>query len=399
MVRFAIDANEANTTQRVGSNVYAFQLLSALEQLTQQLPIEQTILLSQPPIPELPAERAGWKYQVIGPKKFWTQWALPLYLFQHRAEFDLLFTPGHYAPRISAVPYVSAVMDTAYLEYPQQFTMLDRLQLTHWTKYSVRNAAHVITISQHARQSIQDSYHLPPEKVSVIYPAAVLTDSSLADVERKTFFAEHHINEPYILYVGTLQPRKNLEMLITAFETFSKQLGRSKKSTQTSKLHSAPSLVLAGKIGWLAEGILQRIDESPFQSRIITPGFITDDQKRALYEHSLCTTLVGLHEGFGMPPLEAMVYGSIPVVARATSLPEVVGEAGYQVDPASPQDLAEKFLEIAQLNATHKAMLKKKGREQAAAFSWNSSAAELLKILLIQAKKYNSSVEYESPVV
>ncbi|MEX0895708.1 MAG: glycosyltransferase family 1 protein [Patescibacteria group bacterium] len=397
MLRLAIDANEANTTQRVGSNVYAFQLLTALESLTQSLPIETTILLAQPPIAALPKARQGWQYQVIQPTKFWTQWALPLYLYRNREHFDVLFTPGHYAPRFSPIPYVSAVMDTAYLEYPQQFTMRDRIQLTKWTEYSVKKASHVITISQHAKQSIVRSYKLPEEAVSVVYPAAVPTSEELTEAERSQFFSTHTISEPFILYVGTLQPRKNLDVLISAFESFSKQLGRTKlHSPQGARYSAAPTLVLAGKIGWLADSILERIEQSPFANRIITPGFISDAEKKALYKRALCTTLIGLHEGFGIPPLEAMSYGCIPVVANATSLPEVVGEAGYIVEPSSTTDLSRTFLEIAQLNARHKAILTKKGREQAAQFSWHTSAAKLLKVMVQQAKKSNPTLDFST---
>lgn len=395
MLRLAIDANEANTTQRVGSNVYAFQLISALEALTRSLPVTVTVLLAEPPIDALPKERSGWTYQVLKPTKFWTQWALPLYLFKNKSAFDILFTPGHYAPRISAVPYVSAVMDTAYLEYPQQFTLRDRLQLTNWTAYSVKNASHVITISQHAKTSIRQSYQLAEQSVSVVYPAAVLTEETLTEAEKSNFFAQHSISKPYILYVGTLQPRKNLDVLITAFESFSKQLGRSKLHTTSSRQTAAPTLVLAGKIGWLADSILERIASSPFANRIITPGFVSDAEKRALYENALCTTLVGLHEGFGIPPLEAMQYGCIPVVANATSLPEVVGEAGYIVEPSNAADLSRVFLEIAQMSAKHKAILTKKGREQATKFNWEASAAQLLKILLTQAKKHAPNLDVQ----
>jgi len=384
-LRLAIDANEANTAQRVGSNVYAFELIKALEVLLRELPIEANILLSKPPESDLPAERAGWKYSVFGPVKLWTQWALPLHLFQHRTDYDLLFTPSHYAPRISPIPYISAVMDTAYLEFPDQFTVLDRLQLTEWTRYSVRGARHVITISQHAKQSVCDAYKLPSDKVSVIYPAANPSSQSLSEIERVKFFSEHHISRPYVLYVGTLQPRKNLDVLISAFESFSQQLARSYKSRKqplsTSPNRGAPCLVLAGKVGWLAEPILKRIQESPFRARIITPGYISDAEKRTLYEHALCTTLVGSHEGFGIPPLEAMLYGSIPVVARATSLPEVVGNAGFSIGPGDTKALAQTFREIIELGAKQRAILLKAGREQAAKFSWQKSAAELVKLL------------------
>jgi glycosyltransferase involved in cell wall biosynthesis len=139
--------------------------------------------------------------------------------------------------------------------------------------------------------------------------------------------------------------------------------------------------VLAGKVGWLADKILARIDSSPFKSRIVLPGFISEEQKKSLYQSSLCTVLVGIHEGFGIPPLEAMKYGSIPIVANATSLPEVVGEAGFIVDAFDTKKLAQTFYEVHSLSRTQKAVYRKLGREQSQRFSWEQSAQKTLEIL------------------
>lgn len=389
---FVIDGNEANVSNRVGSNVYAFELLSALEKVLRTTGHKVTVLLSNPPLTDLPPSRKGWEYLEIYPQKLWTQWALPLHLWQHRQHYDAFLTPGHYAPRFSPVPYISAVMDTAYLEYPEQFTTHDRVQLRNWTQYSVKRAQKILAISEFTKASVIANYGTPSNKIEVVYPAVKDVSSSLSATRRNQFFKEHKVTEPYILFVGTLQPRKNLETIIEAFELFSRKVASNNlKSKQTLKTQPVilPKLVLAGKVGWLADKILARIENSPFKTRIILPGFISDEEKKALYQTSLCTVLVGIHEGFGIPPLEAMKYGSIPVVANATSLPEVVGESGFIVEPFDSKKLADTFLEIHSLSKKQRAIYRKLGREQSAKFSWSKSAKQALALLEATAQERN----------
>ncbi|PIR61459.1 MAG: hypothetical protein COY81_00400 [Candidatus Pacebacteria bacterium CG_4_10_14_0_8_um_filter_43_12] len=383
-LQLAIDGNEANVEHRVGSNVFAFEVIKSLELLLRRYHHQVTILLSTPPVIDLPAERTGWRYQVIGPQQFWTQWGLPIYLWKERKKYDVFFTPGHYAPRFCPVPYVSSVMDTAYLEYPGQFTTHDRVQLRHWTAYSVKHAKKVIAISEFTKASIVAHYAIPEERIEVVYPAASEITSALTPTEKTQFFKRHAIFEPYFLFVGTIQPRKNLITLINAFEIFSRKLASNNllSRTQTKiKPRQLPKLVLAGKVGWLADDILERIEHSPFKSRIILTGFVSETEKKALYQSASCNFLLGLYEGFGIPPLEAIQYGTIPVVANATSLPEVVGQAGYIVPAKNSKRLAEVMLEITNQSKKTKAIFRKLGREQAKKFDWQLSAQKTLAIL------------------
>lgn len=389
---FVIDGNEANVLNRVGSNVYAFELIAALEKLLRSSSHKVTVVLSSEPQPALPKNRKGWDYIVIKPKKFWTQWAFPLHLLRNRHEYDALLTPGHYAPRFSSVPYISAVMDTAYLEYPEQFTTQDRVQLRNWTAYSVKHATKILAISEFTKASIVANYSVAPEKIEIVYPAVKEVTESLTASEKSTFFKTHKVTEPYILFVGTLQPRKNIETIIEAFELFSRKIASNNLKSKHSRQHIInllPKLVLAGKVGWLANKILSRVEDSPFRSRIVLPGFISDQEKKLLYQHSLCTVLMGIHEGFGIPPLEAMKYGSIPIVANATSLPEVVGQAGLIVDPFDTKKLADAFYEVHSLSRTNRAIYRKLGRDQSNKFSWEKSASKVIQLLEEIASKRN----------
>lgn len=369
----AIDGNEANVANRVGSNVYAYEILIQLERQTRaDKTFTFTILLAAELKTDLPKEREGWQYSVIGPKVFWTQWALPLHLFLHSHNYDLFYTPGHYAPRFSSVPYVSSVMDLAFIPYPKHFKKEDSLKLTAWTKYSVQHARKVIAISEYTKQEIIKYYQKPAKDIIVAYPAVrppkkLPSRETISSVEKK-----FKIYSPYILFLGTIQPRKNIETLVAAFELMLKR----------RMLPFKPQLVLAGKVGWLAEPIMKRIQSSSVQKYIITTDFISDREKEALLAGADATALLGLYEGFGIPPLEALHFGSIPVVSETTSLPEVVGEAGFVVDPTDTKAIAKTLTQVLTLNSTKRAQLRKHAREQVKQFSWESTTQRILETLL-----------------
>lgn len=364
----AIDGNEANVQRRVGSNIYAYELLLELEQ---QLRSNQnwivTVLLTTHPLADMPPERKGWQYVVLRPKQLWTQWALPKYLQANKQRFDLFFTPGHYAPRHSPIPYISAVLDLAFLSHPESFTLRDRLQLTYWTKYSVKHAKKIITISQASKQEIVEKYHIKAKDVVVGYPAIGKIEK-ISQQQVHEIITKFSLPKSFFISLGTIQPRKNLVRLIEAFESFSR------KQQGLSKVSKKQHLVLAGKQGWLAKPILDRIEESPFKDCIHLTGFITEEEKWALLKAATASVTVGLKEGFGIPALEALEAGTIPVVSDSTSLPEVVGTAGILVDPTNSLAIADGLWKVATLKARERAVLRKKGREQKAKFTWKSTA-------------------------
>ena len=391
MLKIAIDGNEANVQNRVGSNIYAFKLIEEIYKLTaKRKNIDITILLSAPKVTDLPAKRKNWRYLVISPRKFWTQWALPIHLFLHKDDYDLLFTPGHYAPRFSAIPYVSSVMDLAYIDHPDQFKKNDLIQLRDWTKYSVKNAKKVITISKFSKKEIIKHYQKDSKDINVIYPDAQLTDSADAK-DLKKFFKEHNLKKDYFLYLGTLQPRKNINKLVEAYEKYYRKTAaynlENKKKYKTKSKKEIPQLVISGKIGWLAEGILERINNSPFKENIILTGFVEDRYKAALYKNAQASLLLSAYEGFGIPPLESMYLKTIPIAAKNSSLPEVLGKAGFLVNPDNSLEVAEAMFKVDHLKKKDKTKQKSLMSKQIKKFSWQESAKTLLKKLETWAKE------------
>jgi glycosyltransferase involved in cell wall biosynthesis len=381
-INIAIDGNEANVANRVGSNVYAFQILHAMEELTRfDAQLDFTVLLAEPPESDFPVERQGWHYQVVGPKPIWTQIALPIHLYFH--SYDVLFSPGHYAPRLSKVPYVSSVMDLAFLYFPEQFRVKDVIQLRDWTKYSVKHAAKVVAISQATKNDVIKQYHRQPDDVVIAYPAIATRFDVPTVTATKTVLKKFSLAEPYFLYVGTLQPRKNLIRLIEAYERLIDQpnFARSKQITK-----GLPDLVIAGKVGWMADDLLARVAASPVTQRIKMLGYVTDDEKTVLYQQATALVLIGLYEGFGMPPLEAMQAGTLPVVSNSSSLPEVVGSAGILVDPENVDSIADGLRTVVSLSAKQRAQYRKEARLQLRLFDWQTSAQTILTTLLQVAK-------------
>lgn len=374
MYHFAFDGNEANVAERVGSNVYAYELMHTMEQLTRDNDeFQWTVLLSSSPVYDLPAPRAGWEYKVISPRAMWTQIGLPIHLFLHKNEYQAFFTPGHYAPRVSAVPYISSVMDLGFLKFPEQFRKKDYLQLKEWTRYSVKHAAKVLTISEFTKSEVVKTYKRKEKDVFVAYPA--LPEGPIDEEKVPSQWVKKRIgtDEPYLLYVGTLQPRKNLLAVLRAFEVFSEHYPR---KTET------PQFVVAGKIGWLADEFLSAVEKSPLKERIHLLGYVSDAEKKALYRKSTAHVLLGLYEGFGIPPLEAMAEGTIPIVSNSSSLPEVVAHAGHQVSPLNIEEIAHAMTEVFTLKAKQRAAILKKGREQFKKFSWVDSGQKIIEMLV-----------------
>lgn len=381
-LRLAIDGNEANVKNRVGSNVYALRLIQELHQLCKKSSDYQvTVLLSEPKLADLPKARANWRYIIVSPQKFWTQWALPIHLFLHRQDYDLFFTPGHYAPRWSSVPYVTSVMDLAYLHFPGQFRAEDLIQLKAWTAYSVKRAQKVISISEFSKREVMEHYGRSSEDISVIYPAAQWPKKSATAQEAKSFMQEKGIIKPYFLYLGTLQPRKNIQTLIKAYETFLLQHISDKKKPSAELLAKAPQLVIAGKLGWLNQNLSAQIEQSQFKEKIILTGFVSDRYKKNLYAQAKASFLLSLYEGFGIPPLEAIEAGCLPVVANNSSLTEVVPEKTLLVDPLDYKAIARLMDKLNNLTQRERRSLLKKLEKHAATFTWEKSAKSLLTLL------------------
>ena len=371
-----IDGNEANTSKRLGVGEYAYELLMQFSALCHSReggnPDHKFLIyLKNEPLPTMPKPSNNLKYRILKPKKLWTQWRLPLDLYLHNPRPDVFFTPTHYAPRFSSVPTVITILDLAYLYFPEMFKKTDLYKLKNWTAHSVRNAKRIITISQSTKNDIIKEYQIPEEKIIVVYPGVKPTVyPQPQSFTMDTLQSKYKISKNFILFVGTLQPRKNISRLIEAF---------AKTLTQKETPHDL-QLVIVGKKGWLYEDIIKKPTELGIEEKVKFLDFITDDELATFYKNAICYVLPSLYEGFGLPVLEAMQHDCPVITSNVSSLPEAGGDAALYINPKDASDIALKINILIKNEQLRKELIKK-GKKQAAKFSWEKTAKETLKIL------------------
>ena len=342
-----IDANEANVSRRVGSNVYAFEVL---KQLYRQGDSHQFLIyLSGAPLPDLPRPRTNWQYRILPPGFLWTQWRLPWDLLVHQPRPQVFLTLGHYAPRFSPVPTMVCIMDLAFLKFPESFLKKDLYKLTAWTKYSVKKASHIFAISQATKKDIINSYGVSANKISVGSPG----------VEPPRLTGKSPVKGDYLLYVGTLQPRKNIDALIEAF---------SQLPTRTVPVGT---LVIAGKVGWKYR--------PKTASHVKYLGFVPQEKLAGLIKNSLGLVLPSLYEGFGIPVVQAMSLGTPVLVSRNSSLTEIVSDSGLFIEPPFDTPAIRSGLDqLLSLSASQKQKLITAAKRRSQKFTWENTAKVIL---------------------
>ena len=363
-----VDANEANVANRVGSNHYAFQILRHLHRLDKKN--HYRIYLQKPPLEDLPASSQRWSYRVIKPRFLWTQWRLPIDLCFSRSRPDLFFSLGHYAPRFSPIPTIVCLMDLAYLKFPQFFLKKDLCQLKNWTKYSVKKASNVITISQHSKKDIEDYYRIPSQKITVAYPG--VGSDPVQDIPQhqiEVIKKKYQINENYLLYLGTLQPRKNIINLVKAYH-------------QLVNRYPNLLLVIAGKKGWLYQDLFKLVKKLNLEDKVIFTGFVVNRDVSALIKGARLFVLPSLYEGFGIPVVQAMTIGTPVLVSRNSSLEEIVSDCGLYIEaPFQENQVRQGIIEALSLKNDNQQHLVSQAKKRAAQFQWGKSALKILEVI------------------
>jgi len=364
-----VDGNEANIANRVGTGQYTLSLLKEWQKIA-SANNQFIIYLSRPPQFWLPEKTRYFSYRIFGPQKLWTQFALPFNLFFKRHRADVFFSPAHYAPRFSPIKTVVTIHDLAYFYYPQEFKKNDLWQLKSWTKYSVKKATKIIAVSENTKKDLIKLYKVNPQKIAVVYNGydtkrfnIQLGSNQIEKIKRK-----YRVDGDYIIYLGTLQPRKNIETLIKAFSQVNNHFNRLK-------------LVIAGKKGWLYKSIFTEVRKLGLEKKIIFTDFVPDEDIPFLLAGAQLFVLPSLYEGFGITALESMACGTPVLVSRVSSLPEVVSNAGgYIENPQNYSEVGQKIIQILE-NPKLQKELSKKGIEQVKKFSWQKCAAETLKAI------------------
>jgi glycosyltransferase involved in cell wall biosynthesis len=365
-LRIGIDANEANVKNRVGTGQYTFNIL---KQWYGRTDLDFHLYHRDDLQGDMPGESEHWHYHQATPSKAWIRFGLPLYLASHKKN-DVFWSPAHYMPRYIGSKSVVTIHDLAYEYFPDLFLPSDLYKLKNWSRSAVKQADHVLAVSEATKQDLVKLYGVSEDKVSVVhngYDADVFNISQKPDPK---ILANYNLKpNNYLLFLGTIQPRKNAIKLVQAFHLL-------KESGYKGKL------VIAGAIGWLADDTLKVIKESREFKDIVMTGYVSDAARKALYSHADVYVLPSLYEGFGVPAIEAMGCGAPVVVAGNSSLPEVVGDAGLLFNATDPADIARAVSEIKQ----NRDKWVKKSLSRAKEFSWEKCASETIDILVKTAK-------------
>jgi len=284
-----------------------------------------------------------------------------------RRDAPALLHVQYTSPLYCPAPVVATVHDLSFLEHPEYFTRYRAWQLRISVKRTVRRAARILTVSEFSKKSILRAYGLPEEKVVVI-PNGVSSEFRPVDREIARRGLAPHLRVPFILCVSDLQPRKNHLKLIASFERL---------------LAAHPQfphhLVIVGKETWFAPVIKAAAAKSSFASRIHFTGFVPDDQLLRYYNACDLFVYPSLYEGFGLPILEAMACARAVACSNAASMPEVADSAALLFDPNSTDQIVRAMADLL-LDAALRGRMERLGVQNAARFSWETSAAQTLDV-------------------
>lgn len=359
--RFGYD-QETGLPNRVGSGEVCFQWLKELAKIDKKNLYK--IFIPVPPTNDMPEESDNWKYEIVRSKRLWTILGLSKKLRREKT-LDVFFTPTHYSPFFAPCPQVISILDVSYKHFPGLFNRKDLYQLALWGRYSVKKAAKIITISQSSKDDIIQEYGVASSKVTVAHLG--VKESLTSPMKDTDLLEKYSVSTPYVLFVGTIQPRKNVKRLIQAF-------------AEVVVKNPELRLVIIGKKGWQYEEILSEPGKLGITDKVIFLHDVSDSELASFYKNAEVFVLPSLYEGFGLPVLEAMKYKCPVITSNVSSLPEAGGDAALYVNPEETKDIAEKMEEVLSDKNLREKMVKK-GEEQVKKFSWEKSAKEVLQVL------------------
>ena len=365
-LKIGVDINEANVKNRVGTGQYTYHIL---QNWSAHHDIDFHLYHRDPLQGDMPGENEHWHYHQVAPSRAWIRFGLPLYLAAH-AKNDVFWSPAHYMPSYTGCPSVVTIHDLAYEFFPKLFLPQDLYKLKHWSRQAISQSTRVIAVSAATKHDLLSIYNVPSDKVAVVHNGYDADTFNLTPKISPTLLANWQLKiGSYLLFLGTIQPRKNAIKLVQAFHLL-KTAGYPGK------------LVIAGSLGWLSGDTLDVIKSSPDKDDIVLTGYVSDEARKTLYTYADIYVLPSLYEGFGVPALEAMGCGAPVAVANNSSLPEVVGDAGLLFNESDPVDIARAVTEI----KSARPQWVKKSLTRATDFNWNRCANETLGVLLSVAQ-------------
>lgn len=354
MAILGIDASRANKPRKTGTESYAWHLIRLLQKYVP--PETEVLLYTRDRLePGLVPSVSNWKEKILywPPRRFWTLARLSWEML--RRPPDTLWIPTHTLPFFTPKSVVT-VHDVGFMARPELYNLPDRLYHIFSTARIIKNAAHIITVSEFSKKEIIKFCKVPADRVSVTLLSADFKFRPKSAQEIKTILAKYRIDEPYFIFVGRLEKKKNINGLLAAFALF-----RAK--------HQNSKLVLVGKSGFGWEEARKLCPNGS----VVELGWAESADTPALIAGALALILPSHYEGFGLPVLEAFASGTPVIASKTASLPEVGGEAALYIDPNKPEELASALGRIYK-EPELRTKLSAAGLERAKLFTWEKTA-------------------------
>ena len=363
-MKVAIDARLV-TYQRGGIGQYILHLIEEFSRLAERQMGDELIVLRS-------RKERTWLASGLCDVPLWTpphnrfeQIALPVELA--RLRFDLLHSPDFIPPWRGNFCRLITVHDLTFLYYPQFLTAQSRRYYNDQIERAVRVADHISADSTNTKDDLVRLLNVSPEKVTVVLLAPDPIYRLMSEAACAPVLARLGLDRGFLLFAGTLEPRKNVTGLLAAYRTL------------CDRRASAPQLVLAGRRGWLYDEIFQQMARLKLTDRVRFVENLSNEDLAALYNSAALFVLPSFYEGFGLTVLEAMACGAPVVCSDCGSLPEVVGSAARLIAPDNLEGLADAMAQILEDNALH-AQMRERGLANVQRFSWEKTAQETLNI-------------------
>ena len=349
-----------------GIGHYTFELAQHLAELD---PGDRIDLISPRSfVVSLPASKSGQNLQLLNPTRspilrYWWKAALPGYL--KRNDIAVFHGTNYELPHSSICATVVTIHDLSTLLLPDTHERKNVWRARKRLPAIGVQATMVITPTESVRLEVNSRLSIPLEKIAVVPEAARHLDHD--NPPPSALKERFGIAGAFVLYVGTVEPRKNLTALVQAFENLANQ-------------YSGLQLVIAGKRGWMVDDLFRRVRQSPVGNRVIFTGYIDESDLASLYSSCRVFVYPSIYEGFGLPPLEAMAAGAPVIASRIPSIEEVLGSAAYLVEPTA-EGIRAALVELLD-DPKLRARLIKAGKERVAKYSWRETASRAREVYL-----------------
>ncbi|MDQ3015273.1 MAG: glycosyltransferase family 4 protein [Bacteroidota bacterium] len=281
---------------------------------------------------------------------------------------DVFFSPDGFLPKNLKVPTVTMVHDIAFLRNPLHVKPRIRRFYDQWMPIYIKDADHIITVSQFSKKEIVAGYGVDPDKISVVYNGVSKKYHPITPEAAQDVRDQHIDGKPFFLYLGAIHPRKNILSLVRAFEKFKNDTG--------SDFH----LVIAGRPSWYTKEVFKAVENSKWQEVIHLPGFIESETARNFMASAHALIYPSRYEGFGLPVVEAMASGTPVICSDVASLPEIAGDAALFFDPGDIDALVAHLKNVA-FDHDLRSRLSQAGHQRVQKFSWDDAAKSVYGIL------------------